>query len=99
MFTIPPTEQETVVNFSRNEKGFWIYTSDVTMIRKLEKLCEESEYYTQGKRGRVGTSYVDSEFYCSDRALLSFRKKRSKREYTEEQRALIGQRLSQAREQ
>ena len=46
-FSIPASEQETVVNFSRTDSFASISTSDTTMKTKLDKLCENNpDFYS-----------------------------------------------------
>lgn len=39
-------EQETIINYNREEKTASVYTEDPVMIRKLDALCEKSEAIT-----------------------------------------------------
>lgn len=72
--SIPIYEQETVINFSRDEKGFNVWTNDSTMITKLDKLCEKaSEYYKLVSVSKIDGEIVDKAYEVSDKTLLSFR--------------------------
>ena len=43
-------EQETVIQFNRSDSHATIYTSDSTMITKLDHLCEDApEFYSVDK--------------------------------------------------
>lgn len=89
---VPLNEQETHINWMRDEGFASIYSSDSTMITKFDKLCAESpeqyeciEVTTSGKR-----------YLLKDKGLISFRKK--KREISEEQRQKASERLKAWRE-
>lgn len=85
--SVPINEQETTVNFMRNEDFASIYSSDSTMITKLDKLCAESpEYYSCVEETTAGKRYL-----LKDKTFVSFRKK--KREVSEEQRQKASERL------
>ena len=40
---VPVNEQETVITFSRDSNEATIYTSDTTVMNKLDKLCSSSD--------------------------------------------------------
>lgn len=77
-------EQETVIQISRNSDKMRIWTSDRTMMTKLDKMCEKSaEWRCVGENFEDGV-VVDKE-YTSSKKLLTFRS--SRRVLTEEQKA------------
>ena len=81
------TEQETNINFMRDEEFAKIYTSDSTMITKLDKLCKDApKMYKLDYETPVGKAYI-----CKDKSLISFRSK--KRELTDEQKEAAGKRM------
>lgn len=92
-------EQETCVNFLREDSRAVIYTSDTTMMTKLNKLVEtagtewrkERETYLQRTGELIGV------FYSCPVEFISFRTKRVKRNYSDEQRQKIAERLLQGR--
>ena len=43
---VPLEEQETVIQFNRTDSHATIYTSDSTMITKLDHLCEDAPEFT-----------------------------------------------------
>ena len=90
---VPLEEQETVIQFNRTDDYATIYTSDSTMITKLDKCCEEApEFYKLQKEDHLRDGSVSGKTYIlSDRKMLSFRK--SKRVYSEEERKMLGERL------
>lgn len=92
-------EQETHVNFSRNDERAEIYTSDTTKFQKLFKLSEFSD--TEWKLERVHklkNGEIIGYTFSFPVKCMSFRKKSVKRNYTEEQRKAIGERLKASRE-
>lgn len=90
---VPLEEQETVIQFNRTDDYATIYTSDSTMITKLDKCCIEApEFYKLQKEDHLRDGSVSGKTYIlSDRKMLSFRK--SKRVYSEEERKMLGERL------
>lgn len=88
------SEQETIIQYSRDEGFASIYTTDRTQMTRLDKLCAESpDYYKLMKFDGYGKQY-----HVSDKKLISFRSRRSSREMTPEQRAAAGERLRRHRE-
>ena len=85
-FSIPASEQETVINFSRLNDFATISTSDTTMKTKFDKLCENSPYYSV-----VSDDGYYKTYRVSDKSLVSCRSK--KREMSEESKAAASQRL------
>ncbi len=91
-------EQETNINFCRGDGRARIYTSDSTMITKLCKLSKIQD--TEWKLERVINAKNGEEVgrvYSCPVEFVSFRKKRVKKEYTEEQKKAIGNRLLESR--
>lgn len=92
-------EQETVINYQRDDSSATIWTSDSTTMTKLDRLCKESpEYYTLDRIEKDRDGNVVGKFYkLTDKKMISFRGKKTTRVLTEEQRAAMRERLSQAR--
>lgn len=88
-------EQETNVNFGREDERAIIYTSDTTTMTKLNKLIElqDTEWRLESI-SRLPTGKVIGKTYSCPVGFISFRSKRVKREYTEEERKQIAERLS-----
>lgn len=90
-------EQETHVSFLREDSRAVIYTSDTTMMTKLNKLVEAEG--TEWKREREThlqkTGELIGVFYSCPVELISFRSKRVKRVLTEEQKKILADRLHQ----
>lgn len=92
--SVPINEQETTISFMRDESFAMIYTSDSTMITKIEKLRKTNpDTYMLVKDLGCGKFYK-----VLDKTLISLRSKKVKREMTEEQRQAASDRLRKARE-
>ena len=88
-------EQETHINFSRDDKRAEIYTSDTTVMTKLNKLIESPG--TEWKLERVSKSknnVLIGKTYSCPVEFISFRTKRSSRIYSAEERKRIAERLN-----
>ena len=90
---VPLEEQETVIQFNRTDDYATIYTSDSTMITKLDKCCDEApEFYKLQKEDHLRDGSVSGKTYIlSDRKMLSFRK--TKRVVSEEQKEIARQNM------
>ena len=90
-------EQETTINFSRTGSGLDIWTSDTTMMTRLDHLCETApEKYkcVETRHFKLDPANIASKRYVvSDKSLLSFRSKKVERELTEEQREELRERM------
>ena len=94
-------EQETTVNFSRMQDTVDIWTSDKTVMTKLDKLCSTApdfykltaEHKAQDDAGTI----ISKEYQISDKGLLSFRAIKQKRTLTDEQRRILSERMKDAR--
>ena len=83
---IPTDEQETVVSFSRDSNEADVWTSDMTMMTKLDKLCSKSpQMYKCIEVGKYDGLLTNKRYTIVDKALVSFRSKRQKLNLTEEQ--------------
>lgn len=96
-YSIPPDEQETTINISRYKQECDIWTSDTTMMTKLDKLCEISpEYYKLVDVGTVEGQTVDKVYVLSDKTLISFRRKHV--ELSEDQKQKRSERMKDMRD-
>ena len=88
MPNIPNSEQETTINLFRDDETAKVYTSDSTMITKLDKMvAKQPDAYKVVKQDEYG------KWYEFPKKLLRFG---SVREYTDEQREQMHQRLISA---
>lgn len=90
---VPLEEQETVIQFNRTDDYATIYTSDSTMITKLDKCCIEApEFYKLQKEDHLRDGSVSGKTYIlSDKKMISFRK--VKKVMSEEQKEIVRQNL------
>lgn len=86
-------EQETTVQFNRINDYANICTSDSTVKTKLDKLCKNNPTHWT----LLSDDGVFSSYRCTPKSLISFRSKVAQREYTEEQRQQLADRLREAR--
>lgn len=87
-------EQETCVNFMRGDDRAMIYTSDTTTMTKLNKLVElDGTEWKLESEAKLPSGELVGKTYSCPVSFISFRSKRVKRTYTEEQRREMGARL------
>lgn len=93
--SVSPSEQETTISFSRDGKTADVWTSDVTMMTKLDKRCAESpDYYTCTEDSRTLDGLIGSKRYTiKDKTLVSFRSKKSGKNMTDERRAKLSEHM------
>ena len=99
MINITLEEQETTINFSRTQDAVDVWTSDKTVMTKLDKLCNSApdfykliaEHKAQDDVGAI----TSKEYRISDKRMLSFRS--MKRNLTEEQKRERAERLNGAK--
>lgn len=84
IYNVPTEEQETVINYGRNDKDMTIYTTDSTVITKLDK-CVAAGLYEVIELHKV-RGHVVGKTYKASKRMLTFRTKIAKVELTEEQR-------------
>ena len=90
-------EQETTISFNRLEKSVDVWTSDTTMMTKLDHLCESSpENYKciESSGFKLNPKEIASKRYrISDKSLITLRSKKIERDLTEEQREELRDRM------
>ena len=91
-------EQETQVNFSRNDKRAMIYTSDSTMMTKLNKLVElqDTEWKLESVSKLKNGELIGKTYSCQV-SFISFRRKKVKRTYSEAEKKEMAERLGKKR--
>lgn len=92
-------EQETTVNFYRDSDICTVYTSDSTVMTKLDKLVKnpKAPYWKLRKEHRLQNGELIGKTYETHKRLISFRADISTRELTEEQKQEIADRLRNSR--
>jgi len=95
---IPIAEQETTISWYRTDDTVCVYTSDRTMMTRLDKLADDPG--SPWTRVWTEQSYGDiiSKRYTAPRNLISFRRAPLSRVLTDEQRAEAAERLKSYRE-
>lgn len=87
---VPTEEQETVIQFNRNSDVCDVYTTDSTMMTKLDRIHKRiKEDFSEGK--------VIAAYYRFDKKLLSFRSKRMTRKISEEHKEKLRNNARKAR--
>lgn len=100
LYSMPTEEQETTINFTREDDTCFVWTSDKTVMTKLDKLCSASPgYYKVVEVSRIDGCVAAKEYQITDKSLLCFRSKKASREMTEEQKEVARQRLQRLRKQ
>ena len=91
-------EQETTINYGRNDEEAEVYTSDNTVLTKIKNIfssddCEwKLKNVVKDKKGNVV-----SVFFSVPKKLISLRAKTVKSSLTDEQRKAAAERLKNAR--
>lgn len=97
--SIPTNEQETVISYGRNDKTAKIWTSDPTQMTKFDKLvADEGAPAWQLEREDTINGEVVGKAYTTDKGLVSFRKAKTTKMLTEEQRAASAKRIKEWQE-
>ena len=88
MFHVPIREQETVIQFYRNDPGVKVWTSDTTQMNRMDKLVADPDsswvLKEEGYTNLDGERSLVSKEYYGLKSLITIRAK--KRQYTEEQK-------------
>lgn len=83
----PIYEQETVVRFYRDEDKATVYTSDVLMMNKLDKLTSASDEWSKINESRFKDGSIADKTYECPKKFISFRSKKPEvKPLTEEQK-------------
>lgn len=96
---IPVDEQETVVQFDRSGEYMTIYTTDSTVMTKLDKCLESGNYEVIEEHKLQGSSRVIGKTYKAKKKFLSFRtaNRVNKRVMTEEEKRAFVERMQNTR--
>lgn len=69
-------EQETTININRADNDMIVWTSDRTMMTKLDRLCEQyPATYTIIDTGYIDGKISDKKYRVGDKTLFSFKGK------------------------
>ena len=102
--SVAVAEQETVICISRDSEECTVYTSDSTMMTKLDKLADPNNdnaplWKLKEVHRMSGTKEVVGKTYVTNKRLISFRSDIKTRDLTEEQRQEAAERFRKWREQ
>lgn len=90
---VPLEEQETVIQFNRTDSHATIYTSDSTMMTKLDKMCEAApENYKLDREETIDGAVIGKFYTLADKTRVSFRSKKMERNLSEEERRKLSER-------
>lgn len=91
------SEQETSVSFVRDSDICTVYTSDSTIMTKLDKLAEsdKSPHWKLKEEHRLINGELVGKTYETHKRLISFRANISTREMSEEQKEAASERFKQ----
>lgn len=97
---VPVNEQETTISYARDSKEVDIWTSDTTVMTKLDKLCESDDNYVlkSTEKAKIGGEIIAKVYKIADKKLLSFRRKKEGKKLSDEQKQVMADRLKAARE-
>lgn len=102
MAGIPVYEQETTISFTRDSDTCLVYTSDSTIMTKLDKLAKSDKaprWKLVGEQKLKGGDNVVSKTYEAHKRLISFRADITTRELNDEQIEARAERMRQYHEQ
>ena len=90
-------EQETSVSFMRDSDICTVYTSDTTVMTKLDKLAEsdKSPHWKLKEEHRLQNGELIGKTYETHKRLISFRSSITSREMSDEQREAASERFRQ----
>lgn len=94
-------EQETTVNFMRDSDICTVYTSDSTVMTKLDKLAESEKapIWKLKEEHKLQSGELIGKTYETHKRLVSFRADIVTREMTEEQKKAAAERMRAWREE
>lgn len=93
-------EQETSVSFMRDRDICTVYTSDSTVMTKLDKLVEnpKAPHWKLKEEHRLQSGELVGKTYETHKRLISFRADIFTRELTEEQKEAAAERMKEWQE-
>ena len=93
------SEQDTVIQFSRDGETATVWTSDRTVMTKLDKLVKDgkNKLWRLKEESRLQDGELASKTYETNKRLISFRANVGKRDLTDEEKRLVAERLLKSR--
>ena len=94
------SEQETTISFMRDSDICTVYTSDSTVMTKLDKLAESEKapHWTLKEEHRLRGGELVGKTYETHKRLISFRADIAIREMTDEQKEAAAERMKEWQE-
>lgn len=83
----PREEQETIIRKGALDDFWSVYTSDSTMMTKLDKLVEASDEWEEIGRSTCEGDIVSKDYECTKGMIMIASKSRKKPEMTPEEKA------------
>ncbi len=93
-------EQETIIRLERLSENAIIYTTDTTVMTKLDKKCEgEPDYWYRTEEGFLEGELISKTYECP-KSFVSFRNKpKQGKPMTYEQKMVLSERMKDLHEQ
>lgn len=89
-------EQETTITYARDGTTATVWTSDTTVMTKLDKMAKESSDWKLIKEEKINGDIVAKRYEVA-KELISYRTKKVNRTMTDEQRRQAAERLALSR--
>lgn len=92
-------DQQTVIQFSRDSETATIWTSDRTVMTRLDKFVKDGKNssWRLKEESRLLDGELASKTYETNKRLISFRANIGKRELTDEQKQAAAERMRNIR--
>lgn len=90
-------EQEVSINFDRLDETATIYTSDITWIKKMDKMCKECPDEYKCIEESICGDVVVGKTYSFPKKLISLRKPMKQKNISEKVKALRKENLSKSK--
>lgn len=93
--SVPVIEQETNVTFMRDSEYAEVYTSDTTVMTRLDKLVEREDCPDWSLKQNIYDQFGNlcGKIYITKKNLVSFRSVKTTREINDEQRQELRERM------
>lgn len=92
-------EQETIINFMRDDQYCTVYTTDTTIMTKLDRRVKNTKEWELIKTEYLQDGTLVSKTYKAPKRLISFRSSLTgRRLMTDEEKRRAGERLLVARQ-
>ena len=82
-------EQETIISFGRTDEKATVYSTDKTLITRLDKIVSKNPTEIKVDEVQEENGKVIAKTYKMPKKFISFRSKSVERHYTEAQREVL----------